>query len=580
MSKRHWQLYPLISEEAEKKLSDFDDVTRQLLFNRGITDAAAAEVFLSSDYVKYRHSPFAFKQMAAAVDLIIKHIKDGEKIVVYGDYDCDGVTASAVILEVLNTLKAKTDVYIPDRVTEGYGLNRQAIQELKEGGAKLIITVDNGIRNKEEVEFIKGLGLSVIITDHHVPPPEVELLPDCIIVNPMVPGETYPFKYLAGVGVSAKLAMALIERAKLSDELKLRLEERILDLVALGTIADCVPLIDENRVLVKKGLAVLNQARRPGLRELVKASKINPNKPLDSWNVSFQLTPRLNAAGRMDHANTAFELLMGKTEQESAELALELNGRNVDRQKITEEIVNQIIKSVEAEMTEDKIIVAISPSVYGRGDAWNEGIVGLVAGRLSERYYLPALVITGNEEEIKGSGRSIDEYNLIKAVESVSCSLFKYGGHAAACGFSIRGQENLAKFIKDIKQSANDALGGLELKPKLLLEADIDLSLVDESLLAIIDKLAPFGESNARPLFVSKGVNIVDVAKLGLEGKHLRLKIRNSTSKVKTAIGFGLVAEWPDLKIGDTIDIAYYIELNEFNGRREVQLRITDMHLT
>ncbi|NTW22035.1 single-stranded-DNA-specific exonuclease RecJ [Candidatus Falkowbacteria bacterium] len=577
MSKRHWQLRDSITTAATDALSSYDQITAQLLFNRHITEPETAEAFLSSDYLTYKHAPSLFSQIEAAVEQIIGAIKAGKKIVIYGDYDADGVTATACLLEVLSTLKAKTDIYIPDRVSEGYGLNRQAIDEIAANGAGLIITVDNGIRNKEEVAYIKSIGLEVIITDHHVPPPEDEAMPDCLVINPMVATETYPFKYLAGVGVSAKLAMAIIERSKLDQEMKLRLEERILDLVALGTIADCVPLVGENRVLVKRGLEILNQTRRIGLKELIKIAKINPERSIDSWNVSFQLTPRLNAAGRMDHANTAFELLVTRDQAVAEKLAQGLNERNQERQKVTEDIVKAIIANVEAERTADKIIVAVSPSVYGQGEPWNEGTVGLVAGRLSEKYYLPALVITGNNDEIKGSGRSIDQFNLIKAVEAVKDSLHKYGGHAAACGFSIKGQENLERFIKDITEAANKTLGGLDLKPSLKIETEIDLSLVDESFLSQIERFAPFGEGNPRPVFLSRQINIVDVAKLGWDGRHLRLKLRNSTSKVKTALGFGQAEEWPDLKIGDTIDLAYYMELNEFNGKREVQLRIIDL---
>lgn len=577
MSKRHWQVRERITPAATDALLSYDQITAQLLFNRNIFDQQTAEAFLSSDYVTYKHAPSLFMQMGEAVEQVIAAIKTGKKIVIYGDYDADGVTATACLLEVLSTLKAETDIYIPDRVSEGYGLNRQAIDDIAAKGAGLIITVDNGIRNKEEVEYIKSIGLEVIITDHHVPPPESGAMPDCVVVNPMVAGETYPFKFLAGVGVSAKLAMAIIERSKLDQDMKLRLEERILDLVALGTIADCVPLVGENRVLVKRGLEILNQTRRIGLKELIKISKISPDRSLDSWNVSFQLTPRLNAAGRMDHANTAFELLVTKDQVEAERLAQGLNESNQARQKVTEDIVKAIIANVEAEKTADKIIIAVSPSVYGQGEAWNEGTVGLVAGRLSEKYYLPALVITGTPEEIKGSGRSIDQFNLIKAVESSKESLHKYGGHAAACGFSIRGQENLERFIKDISNLANQSLGGMDLKPRLNIEAEIDLSLVDEKLLEQIERFAPFGEGNVRPIFLSRQINIVDVAKLGWDARHLRLKLRTANSKVKTALGFGQAEEWPDLKIGDTIDLAYYMEMNEFNGKREVQLRIIDL---
>lgn len=576
---KSWQIMPKIDQTFINQFSQYDPILLQLLFNRGLIEPKEIEDFLSSDYSLLHHDPFLFRDMEAATDLIIEKIKAGEKIVVYGDYDADGVTSSAILIEVLKILKAKTDIYIPNRVSEGYGLNKSAIKESSKAGAKLIITVDNGIRNKAEVEYVKSLGMEIIITDHHVPPPEKNELPDCLIINPIIQDETYPFKYLAGVGVASKLALALIKKSKLTEEQKIKLENKILDLVAIGTVADCVTLLGENRILVKQGLEVLNKTNRLGLKELFKTAKINEKQKLDSWNIGFQISPRLNAAGRMDHANTAYELLTTKDRDEAVKLSEGLNLRNQDRQKITEEIVKEIIDNQIKEPLKNKIIIAVSPSIYEKSQAWNEGIIGLVAGRICEKYYLPTLVITGNSKDIKGSGRSIEEFNLIKTIEHLKNNLFKYGGHAAACGFSIEGKEKLENFIKEITEYANSNLGTIELKPKLSIDAEIDFNDVNDDLIEILEKLMPFGEDNDRPVFVCRNVNVVDIMNMGIDGRHLKLKLRADNSKTRNALGFGQAEEWKAIKINDRIDIAFYADLNEFNGRREVQLKIIDIKL-
>jgi len=573
---KNWQILAKIEDNFIEQFPQYDRLTLQLLKNRGLAEKGEIEEFLNADYEINSHDPFLFKDMRAAVELIIAKIKAGEKITVYGDYDADGVTSTALMLETLKTLKAEVDVYIPNRVSEGYGLNNEAIKEIYDLGTKLLITVDNGIRGKAEVAYAKSLGLTVIVTDHHLAPAEERDLPDCLVIDPIVAGENYPFKYLSGVGTAFKFATALIRSSSLSAEDKIKLEERNLDLVAIGTVADCVKLLGENRVLVKKGLEILNKTKRLGILALIKAAKINNGKLLDSWNIGFQLAPRLNAAGRMDHANTAFELIVTKDKAEAEQLARDLSVKNSDRQRETESIVGQIEATLAAGL-EDKIIVAVSPSVYEAGEQWNEGIIGLAAGRLMEKYYLPVIVITGNDSEMKGSGRSIPEFNLMSGVEQIHDSLARYGGHAAACGFSIMGKKNLEQFIVELKVLANQALSGLDLRREILVDAEIDFSEVDDQLIKIIDRFAPFGEENARPKFLSRNLTVVDMINLGSDGRHLKLRVKNGQAGVKSALGFGQSDKWPDLRIGDKIDLVFYPEINEFNGKREVQLKIVDL---
>lgn len=573
---KNWLVSDKISEEFVARFPQYDQVTLQLLANRGITEAAEIERFLDSGYGKYAHDPFLFRDMGRAVELIIAVIKRQEKILVYGDYDADGVTAATILTETLKTLKAEAEVYIPDRVSEGYGLNRQAIKESVERGVKLIITVDNGIRSKEEVAYARSLGAAVVVTDHHVAPETASELPDCPLVDPIVPSEPYPFKFLAGAGVAAKLATALIRRSNLEEADKTRLEERILDLVAIGTVADCVRLQGENRVLVKKGLEVLNKTKRPGLLELIRAAKINGEKRLDAWNIGFQIAPRLNAAGRMDHANTAFELLNTADKAEAQVLARDLNEKNIDRQRETE----AISKEIESDPRLDRAgsaIIAVSPSVSGIGAAWNEGVIGLVAGRLAEKYYRPAIVITGDEHEMKASGRSVPGFDLIEAIEKSAKFLKKYGGHASACGFSLAGRNNLDGFIATFTEVASSELTGRDLRPVLKIELEIDFERVDEVLVETVERFAPFGEENERPVFLSRNLTIVDIVHMGISGQHVKLRVKSDRSGVKSALGFGQAEAWQNLRIGDRIDLVYYPEINEFNGKREIQVKIVDI---
>lgn len=566
----------------------------QLLFNRGLKEKGEIEEFLTphppftrgdlidaliskggeGGYEGGFNDPFLFKDMGAAVDLIIKHIKEGNKIVVYGDYDADGVTASAVLFETLAILKGKVDVYIPDRVSEGYGLNTEAIDEIKKQGAGLIITVDNGIRNKEEVEYAKNNGLDIIVTDHHIPPAKNEL-PDCLIINPMTEREKYPFKYLAGAGVAFKLAQAIIKKSKLAEGDKRALEEKLLDLVAIGTVADCVTVLGENRSLIKKGLKVLNGQKRGGLNALIKIAQINNNKKLDVWNISFQIAPRLNSAGRMEHASSAFELLATKDKIEAETIARWLNEKNYDRQRATDEIVEYIAGRVDKqfEMGElNNIIIAVAPP-----DAtWNEGVVGLVAGKISDRYHRPAIVLTRNDEGFKGSGRSIKEFNIIQAVEECSAVLEKFGGHAQACGLSLK-EKNIEKFKEKILRIAEEKLKNVDLRPKIKIEAELALGELNENLLSEVEKFSPFGQDNERPKFLSQNVAIVDRINMGIDGQHVKLRISNDECRIFNAVGFGQAEDWGHLRIGDKIDIVYYVEMNEFNGRREVQLKIVDI---
>ncbi|MEI6835373.1 MAG: single-stranded-DNA-specific exonuclease RecJ [Candidatus Falkowbacteria bacterium] len=596
---KQWQLYPAAPEEFLISRPDLSPLVLQLLYNRGLKEFSALEAFLHdilpldktldiagvSDLRFY--DPFLFKNMAAAVDLIIANIKTGNKIVVYGDYDADGVTSSVILLETLKILQAKVEVYLPDRVTEGYGLNRIAIDQIAEQGFSLVITVDNGIRNKEEVEYAKSKGLEVIITDHHILPELASDLPPCLIINPADKNDSYAWPYLAGVGVSFKLVSALVHKSNLPLNQKRLIMEKSLDLVAVGTIADMVSLLGENRLLVKRGLQLLNQGKRQGLNELVKISKSNGNKKLEAWNVGWQIGPRLNAASRIGHANSAFALLTAETEASAFELAAELNQRNLERQKITEEIISQVELQIDP-----KNIPPIIIGLAAKDQSWNEGVIGLVAGRICEKYYRPTLIITRITESVtegaktlpktsfKSSGRSIEDLNLIASISEASEFLDKYGGHPMACGFSVESEERLEKFIEKIKSIAAEKLAGKELSPRLRIESELKIENVNLDLAEEILTLAPYGQNNPQPKFVSYNLRVDEIMTLGFDSQHIKFRLSPSDrafAKGIWAISFGSAQEYKAVCVGDLVDAVYYLDINDFNGRREAQLRLVDL---
>ena len=573
--KKNWNLAKEISKELIEKHKNLSPILIQLLSNRKVSEYEF-EDFLNENNDKL-FDPFLFQDMEKAVNKIIYHIKSQNKIVIYGDYDADGITSTALLFNVLKTLKAQIETYIPDRASEGYSLNEQAIREFANQGVKLIITVDNGVRNKKEIALAQKLGLEVVVTDHHVFPDNKEDWPECLIINPSNPEDAYPYKKLAGVGVAFKLASALISKSSLNENDKDKLIYRQLDLVTIGTIADLVPLTGENRVLVRKGLKMLNKGldylnkSRLGVEQLIKIGGIN--KELEVWNISFQLAPRLNASSRLEHADTAVSLLTTNSRQEARVLAKELDNRNQKRQKITEEIYKEAEELLLNNT--DKIKIIICPE----DKCWNEGVIGLVSSKVNNKYYLPALTITRTKEEdgsytFKGSGRSIKEFNLVEALEKFSDNLDKYGGHPLACGFSVYSEEKLNKFVKNITEYANLKLGDKKLEPKIDIDVEIGLDQVNEELLDICDKLRPYGQNNHRPVFVSLNNRVDDIITMGDKNQHLKLKINNFF-----ALAFGQSERYKDLKVGDSIDLVFYPDINSFNGKDSIQLKIVDLKI-
>lgn len=568
---KNWKVAPKISDDFFKKFPEINPVILQLMHNRGLDSQEKIDEFLNPDYGEDLHDPFLFKDMKKAVKRIFKAVKNKEKICVHGDYDADGVSASALLVSILKKLGAEAEVYIPHRELEGYGLHKETVEYLAEKKFDLIITVDCGIFNLKEAELVKEKGMQIIITDHHLAPPELPKAHS--IINPQVEDDNYPWPSLSGVGVAFKLACALIESNKKEKitEISEGFEKWFLDLVALGTIADCMPLLGENRTLVRYGLIVLKKTKRIGFRKLVEKTGGELNR-LDVEAITYQISPRINAAGRMNHANSAFKLLMAESPERADKLAEELCQNNIDRQRLTEKILQEVKKQIGKVEKEEKILFAL-------GDDWPMGLAGLVAGRICEEFHRPVFVSTKANGKISGSGRSIDEFNITGALEKVGVKLSRYGGHEKACGFELEEANDYRKLIEELKKIAEKELKGRELKPTLFIDSEVRLEDVDWQLFENLQQFRPFGEENKKPRFLARNLQITALEKVGQDGRHLRIMVNHKTPVIRKTIGFGIGNGWGNkLKVGDKIDMVFEVDVNEWNGNRELQLKIIDVN--
>lgn len=566
-----WKLLPRAPEEFFYIHTELSPVVTQLLFNRGLRTMSEIEHFFHPELHLKNYDPWLFQNMESAISLTINHIKQGNKIVVCGDYDADGVSASALLSETLRTLKACVEVWIPSRFGEGYGLNNTIISEFKEQDIKLVITVDNGIRAHQEIVYAQTLGIEVIVTDHHTGPPSTDDLPPCLIVNPILSEETYPFRYLCGAGVAYKFAQALIQKSTLSRNDKEKLLINLVDLAAIGTISDCVSLLGENRVIVRRGLEMINRKPRLGIAELMKVANLTPGE-ITGWNVGWQITPRLNASGRLSHATAAYQLLVTTSVEEAKKLAADLQEKNIARQKITEAMVETAVDLIIKEQGNEKLLIVLSPDLRGEEQTWSEGVIGLVAGRLTERFGRPCFVICSSEGAIKGSGRSIEQYNIGASLEAGKTYLSRYGGHAMACGFTVKDQSCLELFIHAMREEAKHKLKGINLSPTLWIDSELTVDQLTDVFVETLEKFAPYGEDNPEPYFVSYNVIINDIMIMGTDKRHIKFLIGNVW-----AVAFGRAEEYQDYKIGDRIDLVYTVSFNIFNNRRSVQLRVVDL---
>ncbi|MFN3301431.1 MAG: single-stranded-DNA-specific exonuclease RecJ [Patescibacteria group bacterium] len=557
-----WQIAPKIDQEFRNRFPEIHQLILQLLWNRGLRTQEEIDEFLLPDYSNDLHNPFLFKDMEKVVERIKKAVVEGEKITIYGDYDTDGVCATAILYLTLEKIGANVSYYLPDREKEGYGLNKEAIKKIIQTGTKLIITVDCGITNFEEIDFINKLGAKIIVTDHHLP---LDNLPQALfIINPWVKDEKYPFKYLSGTGVAFKLIQALLKRIEFPNSEAF--EKWLLDLVAIGSVADNVPLIGENRTLVKYGLIVLNKTPRPGLRHLIKIAGINLGE-LDTRAIGFQIASRLNAAGRVDHASLALEMILTKEIKKAEGLAERLHRFNESRQKKMEMTFNDIKKKV-GQSPLDKIIIAYKENLP-------IGLLGLISHRLTETYNRPSILITIGDDEIKGVGRSINEFNLIEAFKKIDRFFLRYGGHAKAAGFTLKEKNiNLLKeFIEEIKKIADVQLKDLDIRPKILIDSEVNLEEITWPLYEEIKKFEPFGEKNPVPIFLARNLIIEAIENVGRNNQHLKIIINGG----RKMIYFGIGNKFNYLKRGEKIDVVFQLGETQWDGLKELEFRILDL---
>jgi len=559
---KRWQIAPRVSSLVVARFPNLHPLIVQILYNRGITTPEQAETFLAPDALI--GNPFQMRGVNETIDRLRRAIRAGEAIAVYGDFDADGVTATALLVQVLRSLGAKAKPYIPHRVDEGYGLNLDALQQLKDDGVRVVITVDCGVRSLDEVAFGTRIGLDMIVTDHHAP---TETLPDAFaVINPKQPQCKYPTKELSGVGVAFKLAQALLrvnERVPIQKDRIIVSEDALLDLVALGTVADLVPLTNENRALVKRGIERLRQSERPGIQALMRHAAIKP-ETLDAGDIGFMLAPRLNAAGRLDHALRAYELLTTIYPDEAEKLAQELEGINRERQRLTSDLTMRARDVVAARAETEALLFVVDPEFL-------EGIVGLIASRLTEEFYRPSVAVHRDEAESRGSARSISEFNIVAALDLCRDLLVRHGGHAMAAGFTVR-NENLSALETRLREIAARALSPSELAPTLAVDAEAALTDVNWTLQKSLEQLAPFGYGNREPIFVSRNVIVREARLVGTQ--HLKLGLSDGHS-VWNAIAFRQ-GSWVG-NLPPRIDVAYQLEARTWNGETRLQLNVKDI---
>ena len=561
MQNKRWLIPPVITPEADSALIKFPHVLRQILFNRGYATDAEARAFLKAE-PDFDTNPFQMTDMEAAVERIRYALEHYEPIAIYGDYDVDGVTSTALLVDVLNALGGDVRGYIPNRFDEGYGLNNEALSQLKDEGVKLVISVDCGIRSPDEAHHAQTIGLDLVITDHHHPS-EGSLPPAIAIINPKQPGDIYPDKNLAGVGIAYKLAEALMSDQQSANGFQLA---SLLDLVALGTVADLAPLVGENRFLVRRGLRQMRETTRQGLFSLAAVAELNLSK-VNAIDIGFRLGPRLNAAGRLDEALAAYELLTTTDVFKAGQLAQQLDVQNRERQKITREMQAQA----------EALALADEPDaflLFAANQDFNPGVVGLAASRLTDTYYRPAVVAHIDTDTTRGSCRSIPEFHITDALDKCADLLVRHGGHAAAAGFTVE-NDKLDELVSRLKAIAKEQLGDQDLRQTLTADAEIPLTEARPALLDALKYLEPTGYGNPDAVFVSRDVKIRHARTVGADGKHLKMYLEDEAGASHDAIGFRLGELQPELP--EHIDIMYTYEINEYNGRINYQLNLKDV---
>lgn len=561
-----WKLKP--ASPAASQLARKAGITplqAQLLINRGITESTVAQSFLSPR-LSQMADPMLMKGMDSSVKTILAAMQTRDKITIYGDYDADGLTATAVLLHFFSDLGIPVTSYVPNRLEEGYGLNSEAIEQISRNGTGLIITVDCGISGAREIDLAKGLGLEVVVSDHHQMSGESRL--NCPVINPHQPDCPFPFKDLAGVGLAFFLAVAI--RAVLRDQgwFKGRPEPDLreyLDLVALGTIADRVPLLGQNRMLVRGGIRRMADSRWPGIRAMMDVASVKSSE-ISSDDLAFRLAPRLNAPGRLGDSDAGLRILTVTEDQEAKELALKVNVENGRRQRLEQSILDRIEDMIRSEGR-----IADRRTLLLWGENWHQGVLGIVASRLVERYHRPSLVIGVKDGIATGSGRSIDGFNLYQALSRLRPLFHKFGGHAYAAGFRLD-EENLEILKRDLEGLAENEMTDEDLVPTIEVDSDLHLKEIGHEMIGQITALSPFGEKNPEPVFRARSLHVSGSRVVG--ERHLKLRVRQGETTLE-AIGFGLGHHHP--LNGKRVDIIFTPGLNRWQGSENIQLKIVDL---
>lgn len=568
---KQWVLRKKVPDAIAAELGDLSEIVQSALFYRGVKTRTEAEKFLAPDWEKDVGEPFSIMNMEKAVSRILKAIKNDERIVIFGDYDADGVCSSAVFYDFFKKIGFENfHIHIPDRYLDGYGLSLKAVDEFLKQDAKLIITLDCGITNVKEVERANAFGVEVIIIDHHIVP---EKPPDCYaIIDLKQDGESYPTKFLSGAGIAFKTICAIVKAGKFN--IVPGWEKWLLDVVAIATVADMVPLLGENRTLVYYGLKVLKKTQRPGLLSLYRRLNLSAAN-VNEDDLGFLIAPRINVAGRMDHATISFNLLTTQSEQEADWISERLETMNDDRK----EAVDKIIKTIDSEIGRSR------PNVIITGDAsWNPGVLGLTANRMLEKYNCPVFLWGKGGNNIKGSCRSNGEINLVDFMRGLPVGLLDdIGGHSLSAGFSLA--EDKVNKLKEEIIKLSLVFTKKEIDRVVYIDKEIGIDEVDSSFFSAIENLQPFGADNPKPIFSFHNLKIFNVRKFGNGGIHLQLDFKknfaDNGNKIISAIGFFMISQpnLIDLKAGQMIDLAASIEKSNFRNKPEIRLRIVDIKI-
>ncbi|MSQ22314.1 MAG: single-stranded-DNA-specific exonuclease RecJ [Dehalococcoidia bacterium] len=554
-----WRVRLAVPVEVRSALgrAGYHPLLVQLLYNRGVANAPQAQAFLSTEPVS--HDPLALPGMSAAVQRLRQALERREKVAVFGDFDVDGVSATALMARALKPLGCEVIPYIPHRVNEGHGLTLPAVRTLAEAGTNLLITVDCGITSHEEIIAAAELGIDTIVTDHHLVPEGPP--PACAVVDPLLPDSQYPFPHLTGAGLAWKLAQALYHSLGKQDG---EWQRPLLSLAALGTVADVAPLLDENRSIVRQGALEMGKSSISGLRALIRSARIEA-RAVDSETIAWILAPRLNAAGRIDSASVSYDLLVEESDEKAAALAAILEEQNRERQRLTGESLEKA-----------RTLVKMAPLLMVGDPSFSPGIIGLVAGRLVEEFSRPAVVVSLGQDVCRGSCRSTPEFDIGAALHRVAPAIggfIRYGGHPQAAGFSVA-TEKLPLLAEHLVALARETLGEEVLQPHRNIDMELALSGLPRDIYRLIQGLAPFGAGNPAPVFLSRNVQVVDAHPMGAGGEHLRLKLRDN------GVGWDAVAFRQSASLpanAQAIDVVYAVEMDRWNGHDTLRLNVLDM---